>query len=140
MLIVIICLVIICPTNRNMACLVPLPAKPIRREESLLYIIWNWRQRTSCSHNFVRKGSIWIFPHSGPTHILTILEFLQAPTGCFKKMVQCLFCKFLGNQALNFPIFFFYWKLRSLGKFWIQNHFCVILGSQDICKKLGLFW
>ena len=60
-------------------------------------------------------------------------------TGCFKKMVPCLFCKFLGNQALDFQIVFFSWKLRSIRPFWIQTHFCAILAGQDIYKtKCGL--
>ena len=29
---------------------------------------------------------------------------------------------------------FFSWKLRSIRKFWIQDQFCMILGSQDIRK------
>ena len=29
---------------------------------------------------------------------------------------------------------FFSWKLRSMRKFWIQNHFCAILGGRDIHK------
>ena len=46
-------------------------------------------------------------------------------------MVQCLFCKYLGNQVSDFQSVFFSWKLRSICKFWIQNHFCAILGGQD---------
>ena len=54
--------------------------------------------------------------------------------GVSKKMVQCLFCKYLNNQALDFQIVFFSWKLRSICKFWIQNNFCATLGGQDIYK------
>ena len=60
--------------------------------------------------------------------------------GVSKKMVQCLFCKFLGNQALDFQMVFFSWKLRSICKFWIQNHFCAILRSWDICKTKWNSW
>ena len=63
--------------------------------------------------------------------ICLILIFLQ---GVLKKMVQCLFCKYLSNQALDFQMFFFSWQLRSIRKFWIQNHFCAILGEQGINK------
>ena len=34
----------------------------------------------------------------------------------------------------NSKPFFFFWKLRSICKFWIQNQFCAILGGWDICK------
>ena len=39
---------------------------------------------------------------------------------------------YLGNQVLIFQIVFCSWKLRSIHKFWIQNHFCEILRGQDI--------
>ena len=52
--------------------------------------------------------------------------------GVSKKMVQCLFCKYLRNQVSDFQSVFFSWKLRSICKFWIQSHFCAILGGQDI--------
>ena len=35
---------------------------------------------------------------------------------------------------MDFQTSFFFWKLRPICKFWVQNHFCVILGGWDICK------
>ena len=66
--------------------------------------------------------------------IIYYLEKIGNHTGCLKKMVQCLLCKFLCNQVPDFQIRFFSWKLRSICKFWIQNLFCAILGGQDIYK------
>ena len=57
--------------------------------------------------------------------------------GCLKKtpefssvtkiVVTCKPCD-------GFTICFFSWELRSMRKFWIQNHFCAILEGRDIYK------
>ena len=48
-----------------------------------------------------------------------------------KKRISLIFWE-PRNRFLN--CFFFFWKLRSIWKVWIQNQFCVILGRRDICK------
>ena len=73
----------------------------------------------------------WFLMYTFVFAISQVLRYLQ---GVSKKMVQCLFWKYLGNQVFDFQSVFFSWKLRSICKFWIQNHFCVILGSWEICK------
>ena len=60
------------------------------------------------------------------------------------------FVEFLGNHETDFQTVFFFWKLRPICRFWVQNHFCAILGRWDICKtkwgsetdkvKLGMTW
>ena len=48
------------------------------------------------------------------------------------------FVKYLRNLETDFKTIFFFWKLRFIWQFWIQNHFCTILGGWDIFKtKLG---
>ena len=54
--------------------------------------------------------------------------------GVSKKTFKCLFVWYLRNQWMDFNTVFFFWKLRSICKFWIQNQFCVISGGWDICK------
>ena len=54
------------------------------------------------------------------------------------------------NQETDFQTVFFFWKLKPICIFWVQNHFCAILGRWDICKtkldsetdkvKLGMTW
>ena len=36
------------------------------------------------------------------------------------------------NYAMELQTVFFFWKLRFICKFWIQNHFCAYLGDWDI--------
>ena len=38
------------------------------------------------------------------------------------------------NQETDFQADFFFWKLRPIRKFWIQNYFCAILRGWDISK------
>ena len=45
-----------------------------------------------------------------------------------------LFVEYLSNRETNLQTVFFFWKLRSIWKFWIQNHFYANLGGWDICK------
>ena len=44
------------------------------------------------------------------------------------------FCLISQQPSIVFSNHFFFWKLRSLRKFWIQNHFWAILGGQGIYK------
>ena len=53
--------------------------------------------------------------------------------GCPKKM-KLGFCLISRQPNIRFSNSFFSWKLRYIHKFWIQNHFCEILGDQDIYK------
>ena len=57
------------------------------------------------------------------------------------KMKQTgLFSEYLGNQISDFQMFFFFWKLRSIRIFWIQNHFCAIKGRWDTCETKLVSW
>ena len=40
----------------------------------------------------------------------------------------------------RFSIFFFSWKLRSIGKFWMHNHFCAIFEGWHIYKTKRDSW
>ena len=44
------------------------------------------------------------------------------------------------NYVTELQTVFFSWKLRSICKFWIQNHFSAILGGRDISKTKWGFW
>ena len=39
-----------------------------------------------------------------------------------------------GTKKWISKLFFFFWKLRPICKFWVQNHSCALLGGWDICK------
>ena len=71
-------------------------------------------------------------PFANKVCIFGILQFYRVvkktEMSCILKIVVT--CK-LFNRFTNS---FFSWKLRSIRKFWIQNQFRMILGSQDICK------
>ena len=54
-------------------------------------------------------------------------------TGCPKKM-RLRFCLISRQPNIGFSNSFFSWKLRSIPKFWIQNHFYAILGGRGIYK------
>ena len=45
-----------------------------------------------------------------------------------------LFVEYLSKRETNLQTVFFFWKLKSICKFWIQNHFCSILEDWDIWK------
>ena len=45
-----------------------------------------------------------------------------------------LFVIYLCNRETDFQTVFFVWKLRSISKFWIQNHLYAHSGGWDICK------
>ena len=110
----------------------------------LISIQWQKKHKSKCQPNVsivVTSGGIFIIGLLSmlATFFFSFFLFYISNTNSFlqgvsKKMVQCLFCKFLGNQALDFQIVFFSWKLRSICKFWIQNHFCAILEGWEICK------
>ena len=53
--------------------------------------------------------------------------------GVPNKLDTC-FALYLSNLVSDFQIVFFSWKLRSIRKFWIQNHFCAIFRGRDIYK------
>ena len=55
-------------------------------------------------------------------------------TVCIKKNAPPSLLNISATKNRIFKSFFFSWKLRSIRKFWIQNHFCAILGSRDIYK------
>ena len=59
----------------------------------------------------------------------------QAIYRVFQKKCQnvCLFNFSKTNEQIS-KSFFFFWKLGTICKFWIQNHFFAILGGWDICK------
>ena len=50
-------------------------------------------------------------------------------TGCPKKIGLC-FCLISRQPSTGFSIFFSSWKLRSIRKFWVHNHFCAIFAKQ----------
>ena len=52
----------------------------------------------------------------------------------FKKNALMFVCLISPKPINRFLNRFFFWKLRSMCKFWIQNQFCAILGGWDICK------
>ena len=53
--------------------------------------------------------------------------------GCPKKMIPC-FCLISQQPNIGLSNRFFSWKLIFTHRFWIQNHFSVILGGRDINK------
>ena len=59
---------------------------------------------------------------------------LQQSTGCLKRKVRDLSCRYLGNQISDYQIFFFSWKLRSIRSNWILKHCLGCLGA-EIFKK-----
>ena len=51
------------------------------------------------------------------------------------------FAWYLENQVPDFQIVFFFWKLRSIWKFWVINNlFCAIFEAWDICKTKWDSW
>ena len=50
-----------------------------------------------------------------------------------KKTLKCLLSLELMNR-FDFLTVFFFWKLRSIWKFWMQNQFCAMLRGWDIWK------
>ena len=47
-------------------------------------------------------------------------------TGCPKKITTLHFAWYFWNQRTELQTVFTYWKLKSMRKFWIQNHICAI--------------
>ena len=62
-----------------------------------------------------------------------ICDILYTIQGVPKRM-RLGFCLISQQPCFRFSHRFFSWKLRSIRKFWIQNHFCAILGNRDIYK------
>ena len=55
-------------------------------------------------------------------------------TGCFKKKVRMFVCLISPKPINRFLNRFFFWKLRSICKFWIQNQLCAMFRGWDIHK------
>ena len=66
-----------------------------------------------------------------------VFDSIIPSIGCPKKNETGVFLNIL-NQVSDFNLFFFSWKLRSIRKFWIQNHFCAIFGGWDILNKMRI--
>ena len=60
---------------------------------------------------------------------LSFLKLQGAP-----KRIRLGFCLISRQPSIGFLNSFFLLKLRSMSKYWKQNHFCVILGGWDIYK------
>ena len=91
-----------------------------------------WRAKAHLrSINFKWKEKKW----NKTSHKSEILE-KKYPQGVKKTFEFSWFTRFVVtlNPCKRLTNSVFSWKLRSVWKFWIQDKFCTILASQDICE------
>ena len=61
-----------------------------------------------------------------PNLVVNICDLCNIIQGVPKKITTLRVAKYFWNQRTELLTVLTYWKLKSMRKFWIQNHFCAI--------------
>ena len=92
--------------------------------ETFPFLSCNWLQSTM---NFKR------------TLFFIFCRFFIYLQGVPKKIITLRFASYFKNQGTDLQTACFCWKLISICKFWIQNHFCAITGAWYISRTKRQF-